>query len=354
MNLRFKFNFGCNRSAQSASELAIFGAILLFVIGLIVRLGLASSQSMNQQLRAFRMALSESYRTAQGQYTPTPPGPWKASAARNVATILLIEDRLSVDPTSKLGTRDRIPFITSSSATQSQNLFYTVDYGDNFDLPIFDVVVNGQRFPFTLAGFKEVDLNNTNLPACSSHPFGGTCWEDNCFEETTVIPNPDCTTNPDFPGPAGGPGEFPCIEGAGVPPFISLITTHGCPVFYRVVVSAPEFCSGIPAECTENMLADDRFDLDFSGLVDGDEPQPQPQGGLFRNQFAWQWFKVAGVDDRISSDVILEQPREVKGISVVNGVNTLVDVDGDFKEGLTDIREATFEIAGTCRFVVPK
>ena len=31
-----------------------------------------------------------------------------------------------------------------------------------------------------------------------------------------------------------------------------------------------------------------------------------------------------------------------------------IALDGDFKEDLTDIREATFEIAGACRFVVPR
>lgn len=315
------------KRAQTASELAIFGAVLLFVISLIFRTGLSASQSMNQQLRAMRMALTESYRTAQGQYSA------RVSAGRNSAGLLVLEDRLSVDAGSRFGTRDRTPFLAGGSGTFSMNLFLPIDWGETQSLPMYDVFVNGQRFPFTTAGFKSVRLVNPDgtspLLDCSLRPEGGACWQPNCFNHTE--PNPTCQrVDPADPNSPIDPAT--CVP----PGQVTLIIPTGCAVFYKVVgnfLKSPEWCGGTctnpndetTCSCASNMAPRGRFDLNFDGVPD----VPLNE----RTQFMWQWVKVAGVSTKVQGNMI-SPPMEpgIQGIHVANQVNTVLDVDGDLKE----------------------
>ena len=182
-------------SAQSATELALFGAILVFVIGAIVRTGLSSSMLLNVNLRVLRMALRESYLTSEGAYKRVvfdAGRKWdkEGSNARNMASVVVLEDRLSVTPGSKIGTSDRIPFVSMASATMSRNLFRPIDFGEVNDIGLSDVLINGLRFPFATGGFKEVVLSNDDgskpdwIPLCSAPhsqekddpPPYGLCW----------------------------------------------------------------------------------------------------------------------------------------------------------------------------------
>jgi hypothetical protein len=144
--------------AQSATELAIFGAILIFIIGGIVRIGLNTSLSLNSHLRVLRFALQESYLTSEGIYSKDNDAAEEGANARNTATVQLVEDRLSITPGAKWGTRDRMPFVSQATATMSKNLFRPVEYGDKNDLPMMDIIINGQRFPLDVTCFKEVRL----------------------------------------------------------------------------------------------------------------------------------------------------------------------------------------------------
>jgi len=154
--------------AQSAAELAIFGGILIFVIGSIARLGLSNTTGMNSQLKALRLALSESYKTAEGFYAP---GTEDYFAARNEGAVLLLEDRLTVDAGKKLRTRDRIPFMALGNGSFSKNMFFTPDVVDApTQVPIYDIIVNGQRFPFTTAGVKEVPITASVFTAVPNMP----------------------------------------------------------------------------------------------------------------------------------------------------------------------------------------
>ena len=71
--------------AQAATELAIFGAILLFVIGSLVQVEFQQNMGMNEQLRIMRLALTESWKTAQGAYTLDAPG-----MSRNNSSIMVV------------------------------------------------------------------------------------------------------------------------------------------------------------------------------------------------------------------------------------------------------------------------
>lgn len=296
-----------NKRAQSASELAIFGAILIFVIGLIVRQGLNQSHHTNIRLRAMRMALDESYRTAEGQYHVLLGGGnrFVPSASRNTAAILVIEDRLSVDMADKYATRERAPFVASASGTFSRNLFMPVDWQEYWNLPIYDVFINGQRFPFSLGAFRTVVIDD-------QHPF----WEPECID-------------------VAEPGFDPIIR--------------GCALFYKKLGNFPnaehEWCA--EADCSENMNVDNRFDLDRSGTLDDGEPGNPPDievpcgysptGQILdcplREVFNWQWYKVAGIHHSVRGKLILEEPGvnnpKFPGVDIDKNINLNVDVDGD-------------------------
>ncbi len=308
--MRKHFLFKDQKTAQTASELAIFGGVLLFVIGSIIRTGMNSSQAMNQQLRAMRLAMTESYRTAEGAYRPGR----EESGARNTATIFILEDRLTADPHSKYTDRDRIPFIGNGSATFSKNLFLPIDFGEVHNLPIYDIFVNGQRFPFITSNFKSVTLNQNNFSPCDP-PMGastgrpsptgivtnGACWEPSCFTETVQI------------------GIDP---NTGLP--ITIEVVRGCVIMFTVVGNfnnSTEWCVG---GCTTNMSADNRFNLDFVGGPD--------VATTLRTSFMWQWVKVAGVRNDVRAKLIPPVEAGVQGIDIDGRINTLIDVDGDYKE----------------------
>ena len=110
-----------NRLAQTAIELATFGAILIFVIGIIVRTGLTNAQRQNQTLRAMRMAMKISYESSEGMWGTKLCGDNFKScgggvSSNNSASILLVEDRLSSDLT-KQGSKERSPLVLSAGGT---------------------------------------------------------------------------------------------------------------------------------------------------------------------------------------------------------------------------------------------
>ena len=318
--------FKNRRSAQSAAELAIFGAMLVFIIGLILRAGMASTQSMNGQLKALRLALSESYRTAEGYYhKDSVPGKWKPSGARNFSSFLLVEDRISVDAAGRFSSMDRIPFTAVSGGTFSRNILYPMEYGENDQIPLTDVIINGQRFPFTRAAFSEDILANNDgtrypgIPECdrglgSPPGQGPRCWATECFTD-------------------GG-------------------TPHGCTIMYKNVgnyKASKEWCNGTTIPCSVNMDADHRFNLNLNEIVneidfDVLDAPPLPSGKPTRPEFTWQWVMVAGVSSKVNPDLLpgYFAPWLLGGVQGIRyckpseknceAVNTELDTDGDFKE----------------------
>lgn len=198
--------------AQVATELAIFGAILIFILGGILRAGMGASYVQNQHLKAMRMALTASYLASEAHAT-----------GRNSASILVVEDRLTVGLGGQFATIDRMPLIYQGSGSQTKNFFYPWTWdetayankyadlrnrlarannpqvpdearvkieaqldqmqatqdniketGKEIHLPRFDLIVNNQHFEFTLAGFDEIDGLNIK----PDNPTG--IWDDAC------------------------------------------------------------------------------------------------------------------------------------------------------------------------------
>lgn len=145
------------RKAQAILEIAAFGAIVIFIIGLIVQQGYSSTQQQNIQLQSLRIALLKSYESSQ-----------QGSAARNSGSFMLIEDRLS-PAVGKYGPLDRQVFMSSGSGVMSYLLFRPVDWEDlPGDLPLTDVSVNGQDFVFRTAAAVKYTINPGSIVANDS------------------------------------------------------------------------------------------------------------------------------------------------------------------------------------------
>ncbi len=138
------------QAGQAATELAVFGAILIFIIGTVVRSAMGSSYSQNQNFKAMRMAMLASW---QGSETGQGEGA-SPNTSRNSASILFVEDRLSPDY-NKYGDLDRNPFTAQGSGTFSYQLMYPLNQASDVlaSLPIMDMYINGIHFPFTTANY---------------------------------------------------------------------------------------------------------------------------------------------------------------------------------------------------------
>jgi len=310
------------KAGQSAVELAVFGAVLIFLVGSIIRYTLSTSYQQDMSLKAMRMAMRQSYRHSSGVVQN--PGGTDGDASRNSASVVLIEDRLTPDSGRHMA-KDRFPIVLSGSGTHSRNLFIPVEYTDEnhkewWSLPMFDMYVNGVHFVFSTAGFKRQLLGklvndqdvavNPNLTVGDVHPD----WDPECAH---LIGNQSRKT--------------------------------GCRRLFRRIVNQrgggkKKFCwqdgtgpkGGGYCGNFNNLSAEERFDLDRSGKV-------QTAGfgtGAFRaahvdvlsterEEFGWQWFLVyAFKRDKNNTFTITKG----QNISTTTQVNNVVDVDGDLKE----------------------
>ncbi len=260
-----------SRAAQAAMELAIFGAITLFVIGLLLKTGLNMSHQTNIQLRAFRRALLESYQTSQGLYSGTTK---TGIAARNSASVTILEDRLSIDPDSKTWTSDRFPVFGTGSGSFSVQMMYPAAWGTDENIPVMDMFINGQRFVFSMAGFRTIDIDD--YPQCST--MGA---------EDRGIP---CQSN----------GRL----------IVWKRTTN--------YLGSMHWCGNV-ANCPNNIPGDWRFDLDLDGTTDIALDEQYLMGRMLRNDFAWQWMLAAlpsETTEGVNSTQRAEELREAVSVNM--------------------------------------
>jgi hypothetical protein len=287
--------------AQSLAEVAIFGAIMMFMVGMILKAGMQGSAQMNQELRAMRIAMLWSFQAAS-----------QTSARRNNASILLIEDRLWVDPGGKYFTPNRMPMMSNALVIHGKNLFMPVSYGDYDDLPVFDLFVNGVHFEFWAAMFKSFYLTpkdlaipgvplGTGIPRCAgATPVTGasgidyypsTCWDQNCsaWEDLNG-------------GDTNGDGDPLEPEEKGCARLPSVVGNYKASEYWN------------PANAGA-------FDLNFDGTPDvTNNPDPTCNAGQpLRNCFAWQWRTIQALAGNINPDPQVQ-------------TNVNVDVDNDYKE----------------------
>lgn len=152
------------KQAQAILELAIFGAVFLFLLGALVNKSMAVSYQQNAQLRAMRIALALSYYTTHAPLR-------MSNASRNTASVVFIEDRLAAGA-GKYGNFDRVPIVAvSGGGTLSKNLYMPVDFNDREDLARQDLYINGKAVTLTTAGFATLTVPDRMYKQVINHPL---------------------------------------------------------------------------------------------------------------------------------------------------------------------------------------
>lgn len=240
--------------AQTASELAVFGTVLLFVLTWIIRSSVSFNYSQSQSLKAFRLALKESYLSGEAQ-----------NNSRSFASVLFVEDRLDTDITGggvtsssdgKYGAIERNPYIVAGSGSFTKNLFLDPAMGEWWNLPVMDVFINGKHFTFTTGEFREISFWNKD-----------TGWN---YPDK----NPNCVNQPDRRGD----------------------DDHICAVVYTKIDNGdPRFCCAAQPCPGGEPEEDKRFDLDRDGDADVNQSD--------RCSFSWQWLKVDATTKTFTVDL---------------------------------------------------
>lgn len=241
-----------NKTAQAVTELTIFGAILIFVIGSILRNSVELGLNQNQSLKAMRWALLQSLQ-----------GVRNVNKSRDSANVIFVEDRLSPDA-SKFGSLERLPLAQTGAGTFSNTLFMPTDWLEHHNIPVTDMFVNGVHFVLSSAKFIvydiRIDPGNANQVRV---------W--------------DLTHNIIKYYPKSGNWNDGCAAGGG------------CPIFYTLLPSnSAEFCPGVCADATINM--NQRFDLNRNNDYTDDV------AAATRPLMSWQWKVKRGLVSELDID----------------------------------------------------
>ncbi len=319
--------------AQTVSELAVFGAILIFVIGAMIRYAVNFNYNQNQQLAAMRMALKLSYQAGVADNT-----------ARKSATVIYIEDRQDVSP-GKYASQNRTPYIVTGSGAFTNDLMLPTDWMKD-SVPMMDIFVNGEPFTFSTARYKVVTVARVTN---TENNYGYDCSpgrrDDEVHPCTPAFPD-ECPDGIDYRRVWSTENNWtvqpaPCFASGG----------SGCGVFLARLANLPlsrdkRFClvrERCPVHFPWDMPLQDRFNLDLSSTFytggrgqkcTGNTGNPDYcdviGSDLAMTAFPWQWDYVKGTT------------------SVVNfgeGGVTGLDVDLDGKEeqvmGYTDHLDRT-------------
>lgn len=284
-------------SAQAATEVAVFGAIIIFLIGMIIRTTISSQYAQNQNFKAMRLAFAKSLESAKAGKTE-----------RNNASVIYIEDRL-VPEFNKFGSLERTPFMAQGSGTMSHLLMYPIDEADvNNSIPKLDVFINGQYFPFTTAALRPKLI----FPA-KGDPWRGMVKNPFVNRLPYMEPGKHASAyamdNDVFVLEYSSGWDFQCKCDATTKDEAGYSMCYACPVMFQVVPKgAPEFCGDYSdRDIVSNEVGCiglfnwQRFDLNRNGY-NGDDPMEGTTDNtrVPRDKIAWQWYAFQGLvgDDK--------------------------------------------------------
>lgn len=183
-------NLYFNRSGQALLELAVFGSILIMLLGILVNYGLR----YNNQVRAMQTAFRQGLKYAAESVKDDTPGS---------VSYLFLEDKHIPSPSDPFGIGSVIPVSASASVTRNYAAHKTADKIE--ELPRLAIDIKGGRCPgsrlspkgseppcyYLAAGFREErDVYEDNIEkyteiygqepqACTDLGAGGECvsWE---------------------------------------------------------------------------------------------------------------------------------------------------------------------------------
>lgn len=250
--LRIYFMNRLSKKAQAVTELAIFGAILIFVIGGILRNSVDAGMNQNQSLKAMRWAMLQSLY-----------GIRNVNKARDSSSVVFVEDRLAPEA-GKVGSIERTPIVQVATATFTTNMFMPIDWLEYQNIALTDLFVNGIHFTLSTARFIVYDIR----------------LDPNDASQIRVW---DLTNNEIKYYPKRGNWLDNC-SGAS-----------GCPIFYEVLPS--NSASACFADPCDTINLDQRFDLNRNNDYTDD-----PASAVLRAQMAWQWGGKKGLKSELKID----------------------------------------------------
>ena len=155
-----------NRKAQALVELAIFGTILLLVLGYMLRFGMGATYKQNAMQRGFRKAFA---RASEGGVTNR----W-----RNV-NYTIFDDKPLISTQGLLPVVERMIVGNTVSATRSMDMYGQMVYGDDEHMPRTEFEINGTRYSFPSGGFVEYQEHSAMRKKETKPNWDGTgvYWE---------------------------------------------------------------------------------------------------------------------------------------------------------------------------------
>lgn len=146
-------------AGQALLELALFGSILLMLLGVMVSFGMRYSYQQKAMMGAFRKTLNESAVYERG----------------GQASVTTVSDEHIPNPANPFAIGSVSPFISGASVVRSYKLHENADTEE--DLPQMTIQIQGRPFSYKTAGF--IDLGNITASLDKYEEiYGGT----NVFE----------------------------------------------------------------------------------------------------------------------------------------------------------------------------
>lgn len=140
---------------QALLEVALFGAILLMLLGVMVSYGLRYNYQQKTMMDAFRSSLKESNDTNRG----------------GQASVTVVSDEHIPDPANPFAIGSVSPFISGASVTRSYKLHESADTEE--ELPQMTIQIQGELLNYTTAAFRPVGNITASLDKYKEI-YGGT------------------------------------------------------------------------------------------------------------------------------------------------------------------------------------
>ncbi|TAN61404.1 hypothetical protein EPN16_03220 [bacterium] len=147
-----------NNRAQALSELAVFGAVILGVVGFLLSYGMNANYSDNLNMQTFRYGLQKAYEAKDTYFN---------------AQVIVMDYKSIPQPQGGNVVPSFNPLMASSSALLSNSLFMEMkdedDFGNYTYLPKINLLIKdksgkiGREFNFTTADWKEYDLKGVEV-----------------------------------------------------------------------------------------------------------------------------------------------------------------------------------------------
>jgi hypothetical protein len=129
-----------NQKAQSLTELASFGSVLLLVVSFIISYGMRLNYQQDAQMRVFRMAMSDAYNNV--------------DRPDATSSITLIDDKHVPDPRDRFGLGSVIPVQAGAAITWGNTM--QDEYVDASDYTRMKYVINGTTHEYTTEAYATI------------------------------------------------------------------------------------------------------------------------------------------------------------------------------------------------------